>query len=186
MVDIGLVHGRFQGLHHGHMEYILSAKKNCKHLLVGICNADPAQTMYDAANPTRSEQDANPFSYYERFCMLRNALLEAGMTKMQFDILPFPINLPALILNYAPRNAIYYMTIYDKWGEKKLSTLQELGLKVEVLWRRPMTERFTSGNEVRRCILENAPWNHLVPEAVYTYITQNGLDVRMRKGADRK
>ena len=185
MVDIGLVHGRFQGLHHGHMEYILSAKKLCKHLLVGICNPDPTQTIYDAANPTRSEHDANPFSYYERFCMLRNALLEAGVTKMEFDILPFPINLPALILNYAPISATYYLTIYDKWGEKKLSILQEIGLKVQVLWRRSMNERFTSGSEVRRCIMDNVPWNHLVPEVVYTYITRNGLDVRIREHAEK-
>ena len=34
----GVIHGRFQGLHNGHMEYLLTAKKRCDFLVIGITN----------------------------------------------------------------------------------------------------------------------------------------------------
>jgi nicotinamide mononucleotide adenylyltransferase len=33
---IGVVHGRFQPFHNGHLEYVLSAKQKCDFLYVGI------------------------------------------------------------------------------------------------------------------------------------------------------
>ncbi|WP_199413554.1 hypothetical protein [Coprococcus sp. AF21-14LB] len=40
MVDVGVIHGRFQILHLKHMEYLLAAKMRCKKLYVGISNPD--------------------------------------------------------------------------------------------------------------------------------------------------
>ena len=36
MIDIGVVHGRFQPLHLKHMEYILAAKMRCRKLIICI------------------------------------------------------------------------------------------------------------------------------------------------------
>ena len=33
---LGVVMGRFQGLHLGHMEYLLAGAQRCEHLLVGV------------------------------------------------------------------------------------------------------------------------------------------------------
>lgn len=68
-------------------------------------------------------------------------MINAGVRKEEFDIVPFPINFPDKILNYVPLNAKYYITIYDEWGEEKLKILQnDLKLDVEVLWRVSLTD----------------------------------------------
>ena len=46
MLDpIGVIHGRFQMLHHGHMEYLLAGKKRCQRLIIGISNPDEGCTF---------------------------------------------------------------------------------------------------------------------------------------------
>ena len=46
MLDpIGVIHGRFQMLHHGHMEYLLAGKKRCQRLIIGISNPDDVVFM---------------------------------------------------------------------------------------------------------------------------------------------
>ena len=42
MIEIGVVHGRFQLFHLDHLKYVLGAKARCRHLVVGITNPDPA------------------------------------------------------------------------------------------------------------------------------------------------
>jgi len=36
-----MVHGRFQPLHCGHLQYVLVAFARCEHLIVGIANLAP-------------------------------------------------------------------------------------------------------------------------------------------------
>lgn len=173
---VGVIHGRFQGLHLGHMEYLLAGLSRCEHLFIGITNFDIEDEKPDNdANPTRASKASNPFSFYHRYMMIKNSMLEAGVGLSQFDIIPFPIEYPEKILNYAPADAKYYVTIYDKWGEKKLSILKGLGLDTEVMWIRTDADRLTSGTEVRTLIEHDKDWKHLVPNAVYAYITENNL-----------
>lgn len=180
MDKIGVIHGRFQMLHIGHMEYLLAGKKRCEHLIIGITNPDSFLTKYSDANPHRSSSFANPLTYFERFQMIKAAMVEAGVKRSEFDIVPFPINYSELIFNYAPRSAKYYMTIYDEWSEEKRELLQKLGCDIDVMWTRSNAEKVTSGTAVRDCIMYNKPWKHLVPDAVYNYIIQNGIDERIR------
>ena len=173
---VGVIHGRFQGLHLGHMEYLLAGLERCEHLYIGITNFDVDEVKPDNdANPTRANKASNPFSFYHRYMMIKNSMLEAGAKLSQFDIIPFPIEFPNKIFNYAPKDAKYYVTIYDKWGEKKLAILKELGLDTEVMWIRTNAQRLTSGTEVRTLIEQDKEWKHLVPNAVYKYITENNL-----------
>lgn len=177
---VGVIHGRFQMLHNGHMEYLLAGKARCDYLLIGISNPDASLMRFSAANPHRSAAASNPLSYYERFQMLRLALLEAGVPREEFDIVPFPINYPELLLNYVPRDAKFFMTIYDAWSEEKKRSLESLGCEVEVMWRRSNDEKEISGTEVREAIARGEPWNHLVPPSVYAYVRENGLEQRIR------
>ena len=36
----GMIHGRFQPLHNGHLAYLEAAAERCDHLFVGITNPD--------------------------------------------------------------------------------------------------------------------------------------------------
>lgn len=116
---IGVVHGRFQLLHNDHVRYIMAGREKCEHLVIGICNPDVNLTKYSETNPHRSTQVANPFTYYDRYQMIKGTLMHIGVKAEEFDIVPFPINYPEFIFNYAPANAKYYMTIYDAWGYEK-------------------------------------------------------------------
>lgn len=177
MDRIGVIHGRFQMLHKGHMEYLLAGKSRCERLIIGICNPDVNLTKYDCACPHRSESLSNPLTYFERYEMIKGAMIEAG--QQSFDIVPFPINFPELIFNYVPKKAAFYMTIYDKWGEEKKRLLENIGCNVEVMWYRTDAERFTSGTEVREKIRSGESWKELVPPFVFRYITEHGIDERI-------
>lgn len=181
MDEVGVIHGRFQMLHKGHMEYLLAGKERCRYLIIGICNPDVSLAAYSSASPKRSTEKANPLSYYERFQMIRGSMLEAGVPLEEFDIVPFPINYPELIFNYVPRDAKYYMTIYDQWGYEKKKSLEKLGCDIEIMWIRSDADRFTSGTEVRSFIHAGKEWRQLVPDFVYKYMVSNKIDQRIRK-----
>ena len=101
------------------------------------------------------------------------------MPRDEFEIVPFPINYPELLFNSVPRDAKFYMTIYDEWSEEKQKTLQELGCEVEVMWRRSNDEKEISGTEVRACITAGEEWKHLVPASVFEYVKANALEERI-------
>lgn len=180
-VEVGVIHGRFQGLHFGHMEYLLEAKKRCNFLIIGITNPDPGLTKDNTADLKRSKPEENPFTYFERFIMLRDEMIESGIERSEFEIVPFPINLPELIKYYVPMDALFFITIYDDWGNHKLNTFEKLGVETDLMWTRTSEERFTTGKYVRKLIAMNEPWEHLLPSSVVTFIKNNKLDLRIKE-----
>jgi len=182
MDKIGVIHGRFQGLHLGHMEYLLEGKKRCKHLIIGITNYEP-YLNFEVNNPinlNRTKVESNPFSFFERYAMLQGSMREAGVNINSFNIVPFPIENPDNIFNFTPRDAVYYITIYDQWGYEKEKILNEIGCKVEIMWIRDDSQRITSGTEIRNKIKNKSEWKQLVPKYVYNYIIDNEIDKRIR------
>jgi len=166
--EVAVIHGRFQPLHVGHLEYLLAGKRTCTTLVVGITNPDPELTVTEPADEQRGLREANPYSYYERYLMVEGALVESGVPRSEFRSVPFPHGRPELLSNYAPPDATYLLTIYDEWGEVKLRRFQDLGLETRILWRR--REKITSGTEVRRLIACGGDWQALVPPAVASVI----------------
>lgn len=184
---IGVIHGRFQLLHNDHIKYLLAGKERCEHLIIGICNPEVDLTKYTSSNPHRSKKSSNPLTYFERMECIKNSLIDLGVKQEEFDIVPFPINFPEKIFNYAPQNAKYYMTIYDKWGEEKLKVLKEdLKLDVDVLWKVTLEEKGISASDIRKCIQEGKEWKQYVPNFVYKYIINNGLDKRIKEFLDEE
>ncbi|MFX0075317.1 MAG: nicotinate-nucleotide adenylyltransferase [Candidatus Hermodarchaeota archaeon] len=163
--ELATIHGRFQILHNDHLKFLLAGKKLCKHLIVGITNPDPSLTKHHNSNPHRSQPNANPLTYYERYIMIRETLLEVGLKLSEFSIVPFPINIPELLQYYVPMDAVFFLSIYDDWGRQKKEYLESLGLKVHVLWEVPLEKKGLSGNDIRLFILKGEPWKHLVPPA---------------------
>lgn len=180
--QVGVIHGRFQPLHNGHMEdYVLPAIERCEHLITGIANPDPMLTARHPANPRRAEPTSNPFTYYERTAMLRSTLLQQGVEEKRFTIVPFPINRPELLRYYVPFEATFYLTIYDDWGRYKKELLESQGLRVEVFFVRPQTGLSMSATRVRELMAAGGDWKPLVPEPVAEYIVQNHLDESLQR-----
>lgn len=180
-VDLGVVHGRFQILHHDHLKYLLAGRARCRHLIVGITNPDPESTKNEASDPSRSAPTANPLTYYERLVMVRENLREAGVEQHDFSIVPLPINFPERIRHYVPHDATFFLTIYDDWGRHKLALLAKLGLKTEVLWEKPAAGKGISGSEIRRLLTTGGPWRHLVPAATAELLDLWDIADRLRR-----
>lgn len=176
---LGIIHGRFQILHNGHLEYLLEGMKKCEYLLIGISSPDSDSTKYTASNPHRSLDSANPMTYYERFEMIRSAMLECSIPREKFDIVPFPINVPEKLFNYVPKEGKYLMTLYDEWSYEKNEILSALGCDIDVMWERTNDQKVTSGTEVRSKIIHGEPWGNLVPKSVYRFIKENEIDKRI-------
>ena len=151
--ETGVIHGRFQVVHNDHVRYLLDGKKLCRHLVVGITNPDPLLTRKEGSDPKRSDPLANPLTYYERYILIRSTLAESGLKPQEFSVVPLPISLPELYRYYVPMDAVFFLSIYDEWGKRKLAYFQFLGLKTHVLRDVPREEKGISGSDVRNRML---------------------------------
>ncbi len=181
MIETGVIHGRFQVLHNDHLKYLMAGKAMCQHLIVGITNPDPVLTGQEDADPHRSSSLANPLTYFERYTMVRSVLEGEGVNSNDLSIVPFPINFPEVYKYYVPLDATFFLTIYDNWGRKKLERFRSLGLKVEVLWELPLTQKGISGKDLRLRIMEGETWAHLVPESILHLMQLWEIADRLRK-----
>lgn len=182
LAETGVIHGRFQVLHNDHLKYLLAGKARCRHLVVGVTNPDPTLTRADSSDADRSSRAANPLTYYERYWLVRESLCEAGLDLEEFSVLPFPINFPELYRYYVPLTAVFYLTIYDSWGEKKREMFQEKGLKTEVMWRKPAEEKGLAASEIREMMVSGGPWQDRVPPAAVRLLRAFGVVERLRSG----
>ena len=166
IAETGVIHGRFQILHNDHVRYILEGKKHCRHLVVGITNPDPISTKREAADVKRDDPLENPLTYFERYLLIKAMLAGEGMAMDDFSITPFPISFPDRYRYYVPMDALFFLTIYDDWGRKKLSYFRSLGLKTHILREVDESEKGISATTIRQLMVNDAPWEHLVPGSV--------------------
>jgi nicotinamide mononucleotide adenylyltransferase len=179
MTDVGVIHGRFQVLHNDHLRYIMAGKSKCRHIVVGITNPDPMLTRADPADPQRSSPGANPLTYFERYTMVRAVLVEEGLSYEDFSIVPFPVNCPELYRYYVPMEGVFYLTIYDRWGQRKLEQFKSAGLRTEVLWSRPREDKGLTGTDVRERMALGEEWKHMVPPATAALVNKWEIPERL-------
>ena len=184
MIEIGVIHGRFQVLHNDHLRYLLAGKARCRHLVVGITNPDPSLTAADDADPERHEPHANPLTYFERYLMIRDVLSEEGLSAQEYSLVPFPVNRPELYRFYVPLDGTFFLTIYDDWGRRKKELFTSLGLQIEVLWEKPPEEKGLLAGEIRKRMARGDPWEMMVPRAVAERMHAWDVPARLRKLQD--
>lgn len=177
----GAVVGRWQVLHNDHLRYILAAAGRRRHLIIGVTNPDPGLTRPEASDPDRHRGDANPLTYFERCLMIKDALLDEGLSLDEFTLTPLPINTPELLPYYLPLETTVYLTIYDDWGRQKQKRFLEQGYEVKIIWERAASEKGISGTMVRRLMAEGGPWEDHVPSSTIALARSWGLPERMKK-----
>ena len=184
----GLVLGRFQPLHLGHVEYLAASKERCDRLFVGITNPDPQARIHTENNPSRGRASSNPFTYLERAMVVEAVLRDdLGWNADDYFITPAPLLQPERLVHFVPvpGDVICYVTVYDAWGRQKSDELRAMGYEVVCLWQRADESRITSGSEVRELIRAgDDSWHRVVPPAAVRVIT--GIVKRSRdRGEDR-
>jgi nicotinamide-nucleotide adenylyltransferase len=180
---MGVIHGRFQMLHNDHLRYLLAGKARCEHLVVGITDPDPSLSKFDPADPNRSRPLSNPLTYFERYTMVKRALLESGLEITHFSVVPFPIHFPEKYGSYVPLDGIFFLTIYDRWGRKKLEQFRRLGLNTEILWEKTLKEKGLTGTEIRNRMIKGEPWVMDVPKSTAMLVKEWGISSRLREMA---
>lgn len=159
-----MIHGRFQPFHNGHLEYLRATYDLCETLLVGITNPDPAQIAQDETNQHRHRADANPFTFFERYRMIREVLMDEGIPLERAMIIPFPVNFPDRWRYYLPPDAAHFVRVFSDWEQRKVDRLRDGGYRVDVL--HPGATKTIEASEVRRRMNAGERWEDLVPPGV--------------------
>lgn len=157
----GMIHGRFQPFHNGHLEYLLGAAARSDVVFVGITNPDPSRIREEPSDPLRHLPESNPFSYVERLLMVQAVADDEGI---RVHVIPFPVNEPELWDAYVPPGVTQYLRLFSDWGGAKLDRMREAGYEVEILDQG--AEKQLSGADVRAAMREGGEWESLVPPAV--------------------
>ena len=176
-VRYGMVHGRFQPFHTGHLHYTLEALNRSEHLIIGITNPDPSEMQVEAVDTQRHTPEANPFTFFERQWMIRAALVEAAIDLSRVSIVPFPIHASGRWAYYCPKETVQFIRVFSEWGREKVARLQAAGWQVEIL--DPGVTKQESGSTVRRCLSQGRGWEQFVPRGVGAVLKQIGAHERL-------
>jgi nicotinamide-nucleotide adenylyltransferase len=165
-VTRGMIHGRFQPFHNGHLEYLRGAAERSDEIFVGITNPDPTRIKEEPSDPLRHLPESNPFSYVERLLMVTAVAEDEGI---RAHVIPFPVNEPELWAAYVPQGATQYLRLFSDWGGTKLERMRDAGYEVVILDEGASKE--LSGAEVRAAMREGRAWQELVPPGVARVIS---------------
>jgi nicotinamide-nucleotide adenylyltransferase len=160
----GMIHGRFQPFHNGHLEYLAGAARHSDELYVGITNPDPQRILPETSDPLRHLPESNPWSYVERLLMAKAAASDLGLDLACVHVIPFPVNEPELWPAYVPDGVTQYLRLFSDWGGTKLDRLRDAGYDVVILDEG--AEKSVSGADVREAMRAGGDWEALVPAGV--------------------
>ncbi|MFL5966113.1 MAG: adenylyltransferase/cytidyltransferase family protein [Gaiellaceae bacterium] len=157
----GMIHGRFQPFHNGHLQYLRGAAARSEAVFVGITNPDPWRVKEEPSDPLRHLPESNPFTYTERLLMIEAV---AAGEDIPVHVIPFPVNEPELWPAYVPEGVTQYLRLFSEWGGTKLERMRDAGYEVVILDEG--AEKEISGRDVRDAIRSGGDWEALVPSPV--------------------
>ena len=166
----GMIHGRFQPFHLGHLEYLRAAAARSDELFVGITNPDPTRIRPEPSDPARHLPESNPWTYAERLLMVKASAADLGLDLARVHVIPFPVNEPELWPAYVPEGVTQYLRLFSEWGGTKLERLRDAGYEVVVLDQGAAKE--ISGADVRAALREGGDWEPFVSPGVARVIRE--------------
>src|SRR5256885_14990941 len=158
---LGMIHGRSQPFHNGHLEYRRGAAAQSDVVFVGITNPDPSRIKEEPSDPLRHLPESNPFSYVERLLMVAEVAHDEGI---RAHVIPFPVNEPELWPAYVPPGVTQYLRLFSAWGGTKFERMRTAGHEAVILDEG--SEKEFSGADVRAPIRAGDEWRCLVPPPV--------------------
>lgn len=163
----GLLVGRFQPFHLGHLYAVRYALEKVKQLCILVGSAD------------KSHQPDNPFTAGERVYMIKAALEEANIDCKRVLILPLPDASAHSLWVASVKATVPKFDVVFSNDPLTRRLFQEEGFIVLDI---PFYERTTlSATEVRRRMLGGESWEELVPEIVAKIISELGGEERLKQ-----
>ena len=158
----GLLVGRFQPFHKGHLSVIREALKKVDDLIVVIGSAEDSHT------------DKNPFTAGERFQMLLSSLtLEE---RKRIIIIPLrDVNRFSVWVNHIESYVPPFDVVFSN-SDLTRSLFSQAGYEVAIT--KAYSPKEYSATEIRRRIVAGEKWRHLVPQPVARML--EALDVKQR------
>jgi len=158
----GLVVGRFQPFHKGHLAVIREALAQCDDLIVVIGSAEDSHT------------DKNPFTAGERYQMLLSSLTAGERSRVM--IIPVrDVNRYSVWVTHIESYVPPFDLVFSNSGLTR-SLFRDAGYLVRKT--RAYSPNTYSATEVRRRIVSGEKWEDLVPAPVAVFL--RGIDVRQR------
>ena len=159
----GILIGRMQPVHNGHMQVINRILEEVDEIIIGIGSAQLSHELKD------------PFTAGERIVMVSQALAESEIDPKRYYIIPMEdINFNAIWASHVKMMTPPFSVVYS--GNSLVKQLfKEEGIEVR---QPPLYDRIhLSGTEVRNRILNDENWQELVPKATADVIDEiNGVE----------
>jgi nicotinamide-nucleotide adenylyltransferase len=146
--------GRFQPLHLGHLSLLQQLSNQYEMIIIGIGSSQYHNTA------------DNPFSEDERIQMITQSLEAVGIHTYRIVTIPDIHNPPQWVNHVCSIVSDFDVIITNNPFTKKLFSEKGYLVKRTTYFDR---KRY-SGKEIRRRMIEDEPWDDLVPKAVSTLI----------------
>ncbi len=159
----GLIIGRFQPFHKGHLEIVKKISKECDKVIIGVGSA-------------QKERESNdPLSGGERIEMIKKTLENRGIN---FDIYPIPD------IDCYPAWPSYVRSILPSFQRvyANSSVVRKLfkNTRIETIKVEEINRNEYSGTEIRKRIREDREWKHLLPKEVSDYLEEIDMEERIK------
>ena len=159
----GILIGRLQHIHKGHIQVIKKILEEVDEIIIGIGSAQLSHELKD------------PFTAGERIVMVTQALAEENIDPSRYYIIPMEdINFNAIWSAHVKMMTPPFSIVYS--GNPLVKQLfSEEGYEVR---NPPLYDRIhLSGSEVRRRILADANWQELVADSTIDVMNEiNGVE----------
>ena len=159
----GILIGRMQPVHNGHMQVINKILEEVDEIIIGIGSAQLSHELKD------------PFTAGERIVMISQALADEGIDASRYYIIPMQdINFNAIWPSHVKMLTPPFSIVYS--GNSLVKQLfSEEGYEVR---NPPLYDRMhLSGSEVRRRILADENWQELVADSTIDVMNEiNGVE----------
>ena len=148
---VGLLIGRFQPFHSGHLSAIQYALKMVDHLYVLVGSSQ------------KSHELRNPFTAGERILMIRNSLIDRRVDAKRYLIIPIPDAIGHAVWTAFIDQVVPEYDVVFSSNRLTIQLFREKGVRVV---EPPLFQRKNySATEVRRRIIDGENWRALVPPA---------------------
>ncbi|MHA1617597.1 MAG: nicotinamide-nucleotide adenylyltransferase [Candidatus Njordarchaeales archaeon] len=171
MVSRGLLIGRFQPFHKGHLWAVREILNREDEIIIGIGSAQDSYSI------------ENPLTAGERVEIVREVLKNLGVLDRAV-IIPIPdinenLAWPGRVIELTPR----FDRVYSG-NELVLMLFERFG--IETVKLEHINRDIYQGRVIRELIVKGEPWEHLVPESIIPLLKKFGFEERIRRLAARR